>query len=154
MTRTLVMNFFPLHHQQPSPKFLPNPSPSTRLAFCRLPRQRSDSIRHLQLLFRAMHHILRTPLPKRCHRAFSTIPPSRRTTASKALFRRAGYVVLLGATGYVVDREFYASTAMRNLRTFWTVRIISTKKGRSIDRLPAVRHHCRRLQVKFYTGQE
>jgi hypothetical protein len=104
-----------------------------------------------------MHHVLRTPLPKRCHRAFSTVAPSRRPTASNTFLRRAGYVALLGATGYVVDREFYASTAMRNLRTFWTVRIISTKKGRSIlliDCLPAVRHHCRRLQVEFYTGQE
>src|SRR6266849_325226 len=104
-----------------------------------------------------MYHVLRTPLPKRCYRAFSTIAPSRRATASKTFIRRAGYVMLLGATGYVVDREFYASTAMRNLRTFWTVRIISTKKGRSIlliDCLPTVRHHCRGLQVKFYIGQE
>jgi len=71
--------------------------------------------------------------------------------------RGSGYVALLGATGYVIDREFYASTVMRNLRTFWTVRIISTQKGRSIlliDCLPAVRHHCRRLQVKLHAGQE
>lgn len=76
-----------------------------------------------------MYHVLRTPLPKRCPRVFSTVAPSRRATASKKAFlRRAGYVALLGATGYVVDREFYASTVMRNLRTFWTVR---TKEGRS-----------------------
>ena len=74
-----------------------------------------------------MHHVLRIPLPKRCQRAFSTIAPSQRATASKTFLQRAGYVTLLGVTGYVVDREFYASTVMRNLRTFWTVRIISTK---------------------------
>ena len=104
-----------------------------------------------------MHHVLRTPLPKRYHRAFSTTAPSRRATASRTFLRRAGYVALLGATGYVVDRELYASTAIRNLRTFWTVRISYTKNARFIlltDCLPAVRHHCRRLQVKFYTRQE
>lgn len=71
-----------------------------------------------------MHYVLRT-LPKWHHRVFSTIAPSRKGTASKTFLRRAGYVALLGATGYVVDREFYASTAMRNLRTFWTCAIIA-----------------------------
>lgn len=69
-------------------------------------------------------HYLRT-LPKRHYRVFSTIAPSLRGTASKTFLRRTGYVALLGATGYVVDQEFYASTAMRNLRTFWTCAIIA-----------------------------
>ena len=36
---------------------------------------------------------------------------------------------MLGVTGYVVDRELYASTAARNLRTFWTVRVVSGKNS-------------------------
>lgn len=78
-----------------------------------------------------MYHFLRTvrtPLPIRCHRAVSTTVPSQRLGASalETSLRRVGYVVLFGVVGYVADREFYASTAARNLRTFWTVRIICT----------------------------
>jgi hypothetical protein len=35
----------------------------------------------------------------------------------------------MGVTVYIVDREYYASTAVRNLRTFWTVRGVFRKSS-------------------------
>jgi aarF domain-containing kinase len=78
-----------------------------------------------------MYYLLRRPMP-RGHHAFSTTVPGRREILSKAVLRRTGYIVLLGVTGYIVDREVYASTAVRNLHTFWTVRVVFRKNSRAV----------------------
>ncbi|KAI0245804.1 ABC1 family-domain-containing protein [Lactifluus subvellereus] len=71
-----------------------------------------------------MYYIRRRSIP-RCHHTFSTIASSRRISISGGFLRGAGYVTLLGGAGYVVDREFNASTIVRNLRTFWTCAVIA-----------------------------
>ncbi|KAI0252792.1 ABC1 family-domain-containing protein [Lactifluus subvellereus] len=71
-----------------------------------------------------MYYFLRRPIPRR-HRTFSTIVSTQRVSISGAFLRGAGYVTLLGGAGYVIDREFNASTIVRNLRTFWTCAIIA-----------------------------
>ncbi len=80
-----------------------------------------------------MYYIPRIPVSvPRGHRAFSTIVPGRRAIPPIPFLRRAGYIALLGVAGYIVDQEFYASTAVRNLRTFWTVRVISRKNSHTV----------------------
>ncbi|KAH9034755.1 ABC1 family-domain-containing protein [Lactarius pseudohatsudake] len=70
-----------------------------------------------------MYRILRKPVLRRNYSL--TIPPDRRASISDTLLRRAGYATLLCVGGYVVDREFNASTITRNLRTFWTCALIA-----------------------------
>ena len=77
-----------------------------------------------------MYYIPRRPVSvPRGPRAFSTIVRRRRTLLPIPFLRRAGYIALLGVSGYIVDQEFYARTVVRNLRTFWTVRVISRKNS-------------------------
>jgi hypothetical protein len=75
-----------------------------------------------------MFRILRRPFRQR-HHAFSTTAPGQRPTLSETFLLRAGYIALMGVTVYIVDREYYASTAVRNLRTFWTVRGVFRKSS-------------------------
>jgi hypothetical protein len=74
----------------------------------------------------SQYRILRRLVNQR-HHAFSTIAPGRQAISSETFLRKAGYIALLGLAGYIVDREYYASTAVRNLRTFWTVRGVSRR---------------------------
>ncbi|KAI0267342.1 atypical/ABC1/ABC1-B protein kinase [Gloeopeniophorella convolvens] len=71
--------------------------------------------------------MLRNPIARSpwAHRGLSTMPPPRPRPRVEKYLRRAGYIALFGAAGYLADREFYASTITRNLRTFWTCAIIA-----------------------------
>ncbi|KAI0299365.1 ABC1-domain-containing protein [Multifurca ochricompacta] len=84
---------------------------------------RSPAIRSYHLLSHLPSSRQGSP---RSYHALLTPSSSRQTLSAKGvLVRRLGYVVLLGVVGYVADRELYASTMVRNLRTFWTCALIA-----------------------------